>query len=135
MIKHINNPNSFFRIQLTCTPIFYTGLSVQLRLADGETSYEGRVEIQYNNKWGTICGNVWSQENADVVCKTLGFENKSIVFKKSFGQGKGPIWLADVRCFGEETSIAECCHREWGINNCGHNQDVGVVCKPIGNHM
>ena len=34
-----------------------------------------------------------------------------------------------VRCDGTETSIAECRHGGWGEHNCGHYEDVGIVCK------
>ena len=45
-----------------------------------------------------------------------------------FGQGTGPIWLDDLKCTGNETSIDGCPHRAYGSNNCRHAEDVGVVC-------
>lgn len=46
----------------------------QLRLAGGSTENEGRVEICYENQWGTVCGHGWSSEDAKVACRQLGFE-------------------------------------------------------------
>ena len=43
-------------------------------------------------------------------------------------EGNGPIWLDDVECSGDETSIELCSHRTYGENNCGHSEDVGVIC-------
>ena len=43
-----------------------------IRLADGLTEYEGRVEICYDNHWGGICGNSWDTTEATVVCRQLG---------------------------------------------------------------
>ena len=43
-----------------------------IRLANGLTEYEGRVEICYNNHWGGVCGNSWDTTEANVVCRQLG---------------------------------------------------------------
>ena len=44
-------------------------------LRGGHSSSEGRVEICFNNQWGTICdaSNSWSNSDGNVVCKELGF--------------------------------------------------------------
>ena len=44
-----------------------------IRLADGLTEYEGRVEICYENHWGGVCGNSWDSREATVVCRQLGY--------------------------------------------------------------
>lgn len=47
-----------------------------VRLAGGSSNLEGRVEVCFNNRWGTVCGNAWSQENARVTCRQLGFSTE-----------------------------------------------------------
>ncbi|NXG40136.1 SRCRL protein, partial [Dromaius novaehollandiae] len=42
--------------------------------------------------------------------------------------GTGPIWLDDMGCSGEETTLGQCRARPWGQNNCNHEEDASVVC-------
>ena len=47
-----------------------------------------------------------------------------------FGQGDGPIWLNYLRCTGNERSwLLDCAARSIGSYNCGHSDDIGVVCS------
>ena len=44
----------------------------EVRLEDGLTQNEGRVEICLNGEWGTICDHQWGASEARIVCQQLG---------------------------------------------------------------
>ena len=44
-----------------------------VRLVDGSSPSEGRVEICMSGVWGTVCDNAWDQLDASVVCRQLSY--------------------------------------------------------------
>lgn len=100
-----------------------------VRLANGGASY-GRVEVYLRGQWGTVCDDDWDIYDANVVCRHLGFFNASSApHRAAYGQGSDPTWMDDVDCQGGESSLFECAHAGWGVENCGHDEDAGVACN------
>lgn len=53
-------------------------------------NFMGRVEVQYNNTWGTICDDAFESDEADAVCRSLNFtEALCHVREAGMGQGSG----------------------------------------------
>ena len=44
-----------------------------VRLRNGSTSDEGRIEICVNGEWGSVCDSSWDRREAQVVCRQLGY--------------------------------------------------------------
>ncbi|XP_027750887.1 macrophage receptor MARCO [Empidonax traillii] len=99
--------------------------SSRIRLMGGST--KGRVEVLHEGTWGTVCDDHWTMQEADVVCRMLGFSHAVLAF--TAGGGTGTIWLDEVICRGTESSIFDCAKNSWGSHNCNHNEDAGVECS------
>ena len=97
-----------------------------VRLVDGNTPAEGRVEVFHFGMWGTVCIDGWDLVDARVVCRELGYT--TAVQANLVGGGSGPIWYDDVACNGYETRLVECRSNGLAAHNCFHFLDAGVVC-------
>ena len=107
-----------------------------MTLAGGGNDREGRVEIDYQGRHGTVCDDHWDNNDAKVVCRMLGFTG-GIAFQgpsnsngHNFGNGTGEIMLTNVQCTGNEMSLFACHYRGFGISGCMHIEDAGVRCGP-----
>ena len=85
----------------------------------------------YDGQWGTVCDDAWDINDANVVCRQLGFSQLATQARGNayYGQGSGPIWVDDVACTGSESHIYNCRYRGWVNNDCRHSRDAGVQCS------
>lgn len=125
---------------LICVCItFYTAadLTSTIRLVDGDTPFQGRVELNVNGAWGSVCSRGWNTPNSNVVCKQMGFGPATSTKSVWFGNGEGTVLLSNVKCTGTERTVLECGHVEDTMGACLQEElreDVGVRCSnPSGN--
>ena len=113
--------------------LFVLYIDLPIRLVDGRNVSEGRVEIYWQNQWSTVCDDLWDDNDASVVCKQLGYSGGSARSNAFYGEGIGIILVDDVECYGNESTLFDCKHRYFELNDCGHEEDAGVTCdgEPI----
>ena len=66
--------------------LFYTLENIQhgeLRITNGVTKYEGRVEVYRNSEWTLVCNDGWDELDARVVCRQLNYKSTSVQVKST----------------------------------------------------
>uniref|UniRef100_A0A670ZUW1 protein-lysine 6-oxidase n=1 Tax=Pseudonaja textilis TaxID=8673 RepID=A0A670ZUW1_PSETE len=125
-------PLPFLLFLLLClqAPSWAKHPKIKLRLVGPRSQAgEGRLEVLYKGQWGTVCDDDFNIHVANVACRELGYDQAiNWAHSAKYGSGDGPIWLDNMRCSGTESSLAECDSNGWGVTDCNHNEDSGVVC-------
>ena len=105
---------------------------IGVRLVGGISPQEGRLEVDHNNIWGTVCDDGFDDAAAKVVCHMLGYGYFGHFLSNAYGADPNkPMWLDDVRCNGTEGNISDCRHRGWGIHDCNKEEVVSVSCITV----
>ncbi|OCT80030.1 hypothetical protein XELAEV_18026848mg [Xenopus laevis] len=113
-----------------CLPLSIAAEFYSFRLVGGIDRCAGRVEIYYQNSWGTVCDDLWNINDATVVCRQLGCGSAvAAVGNAYFGQGSGRILMDNVNCSGTEQYLWQCPYNGWGIHDCTSVEDAGVICS------
>ena len=124
----------------------------EIRLKDGAVAQEGRIEVCYNNIWGSVCGDGFDFTDAYVACKTISISGIFLVVThwytcrlnhiipytliteptvytdSEFGDGSVPIVYSNIECKGFEESFNECSKKEYGSFICSRKHVAGVRC-------
>ena len=98
---------------------------------------KGCVQFFHQATWGSLCDvSAVSISDSNVICRTLGFNGANLPSScssyPSISYYSQPVWLSNIDCSEEMSSVTDCSHSEYGLHLCnGHTQDVGIDCKGI----
>ena len=71
-----------------------------IRLINGNTPGDGRIEIYHENTWGIVCDDFFDRKEAQVVCRQLGYDRVDDYRIKVGGRSGQQVWLDDLQCTG-----------------------------------
>lgn len=106
-------------------------LGLKIRLTGGKNNSQGRVELNYDGTWGSICDYQFDTEEARVICQQMGFIDGHAFKNSYFGNGTGPVYITDLACTGNETTLLSCPNAGWNTSYelcAGHSHDAAVSC-------
>ncbi|XP_025830817.1 protein bark beetle [Agrilus planipennis] len=106
-----------------------------IRLVDGPSILEGRVQLFHNGKWRSVCTNSrnWTLSDITTACRQLGFLGGS--FSNWCDREMPPIprlLYEEPNCIGNENSLFECnwSSRQLGSGVCDYHPDIAIRCLP-----
>ena len=80
-LLHVGSCLACSLLLCVCVPVvFNSSFECQtgdVRLMDGDSDLEGRVEVCINGQWGVVCDRSWGRADAAVVCRQLGYDPDS----------------------------------------------------------
>ncbi|XP_071786124.1 CD5 antigen-like [Asterias amurensis] len=118
--------------QVVCDPRHRVE-SFDVRLVGGHHPNQGFAEVLYEGDWKSICSREWDLDDADVICKQLGYpyavyalvDNQEL---SAWTMNKSDTFLDRVECTGNETNLAECLMSYTSTALCGTTEKAGIVC-------
>ena len=101
--------------------------------------------VKHDGEWGTVCDDGFGVTEAQSACHTLGFNGVTITAALESSDSRSSsyfsstttppdtpsdnsILMDDVNCATNTTNFLTCSHRGWGVENCGHDEDVLLTC-------
>ena len=110
----------------------FTATSTAVRLKGSSIlNATGRVEVFYKGQWGRICNYWWDINDANVVCRQLGYKNAVRAFRIDEDNRLIRVWLRIVDCTGNEPNLASC-SQERGRYDYNCLPQAGVECSSSG---
>lgn len=97
---------------------------------------QGRLELRTEHVWRPLCGAKWTNTEADVACRTLGYTK---LLDTWILTDQDPSDLYSVQCKGDEDTLLQChvCLADETDQDCmctNSSQQVGISCSVLGGY-
>lgn len=107
-----------------------------VRLSGGREPHEGNVQVEVDGEWGYVCDDGFGFDEADIVCKELGYDMAEAFTRNNhFGDNSAAwrrtsvkFWLSDMNC-SLASSLTACTSARLGQHQCGPTEIAGVSCR------
>ena len=99
-----------------------------LRLVDGLSKHDGRVEVYHFGQWGTVDTDRWDLLDAIVVCRQLNYST-AVNTKWYRCNSSTPLRLSSVQCTGLESKLTQCRNAAPTMHSPCYYGYAGVVCS------
>lgn len=83
----------------------------EVRLAGGEASSNGTLEVYLQGKWGNVCFNGFQQTTADTVCRQMGYTHSSNL-RGTNNKTADVVWLKDITCDSTHSCLNDCFEKQ-----------------------
>ena len=95
----------------------------------GNNTAEGDVfAVNSLGIFGQVCDDLWTDEEATVVCRQLGYSYGYATIESHFGAATSADYVMDdVACAGTEESLQRCTYNGTA-ENCSADDGAGVYC-------
>ncbi|XP_042894789.1 protein bark beetle [Parasteatoda tepidariorum] len=106
----------------------------EVRLVDGHSILEGRLQLFYKGQWHSVCTNSknWTENSLQVMCRQLGFTGGHLNRWFPRSNDSSQFMYEDPQCSGNESSLFDCPNwnsRQIGSGVCDFHADIGISCE------
>ncbi|XP_046838795.1 protein bark beetle [Vespa crabro] len=110
--------------------------SATVRLVDGPSPLEGRLQLFHRGQWRSVCTNSrnWTRADLETACRHLGFQGGrwwSWIDRQ--WPAKPRLLYEQPHCRGTESLLTNCegwSERQLGGGVCDYHPDLGLSCLP-----
>ncbi|XP_038549322.1 scavenger receptor cysteine-rich type 1 protein M130-like [Micropterus salmoides] len=103
--------------------------SGSVRLVNGTSPCSGRLEVESNQLWSSVCEDDFDQQDAEVVCRELGCGAPSVLQGALYGEMEPPVWSKEFQCGGHESALRDCGSSGSARDTCSSGKAVELTCS------